>query len=318
MRVVVVTGMSGSGKSVALRALEDAGYYAIDNLPVALFDTLVNRSTLGNGEVDRLALVVDTRDAQNLSRLPPQLDAARAEGHEVEVVFLDASDAALSRRFSETRRRHPLVVSSSGVRIADSDSSKDGLTVAEAIEAERALLEPLRSVATRVIDTSTLTIHQLKRELSLLATVRGARVPLGLTVLSFGFRHGVPQEADLVFDVRFLPNPYFVEHLRPLTGLDEACAAYVLENPMTKAFLDKLFPMLEFLVPQYENEGKAYLTIAIGCTGGQHRSVAIAARLAEWLRAAGRDARLRHREIREPRPRGTSEVGRGGGGPSAP
>lgn len=304
MRVVVVTGMSGSGKSVALRALEDAGYYAIDNLPVALFDTLVNRSALGNGEVDRLALVVDTRDAQNLSRLPPQIDAARAEGHEVEVVFLDASDATLARRFSETRRRHPLDA---------------GLTIAEALEAERALLEPLRSVATRVIDTSTLSIHELKRELSRLATTRGSRVPLGLNVLSFGFRHGVPQEADLVFDVRFLPNPYFVEHLRPLTGLDEACAAYVLENPMTKAFLEKLFPMLEFLVPQYENEGKAYLTIAIGCTGGQHRSVAIAARVAEWLRAAGRETQLRHREIREARPRGTSEVGRGGGGgPSAP
>jgi UPF0042 nucleotide-binding protein len=214
-------------------------------------------------------------------------------------VFLDASDAALSRRFSETRRRHPLVVSSSGVRIADSDSSKDGLTVAEAIEAERALLEPLRSVATRVIDTSTLTIHQLKRELSLLATVRGARVPLGLTVLSFGFRHGVPQEADLVFDVRFLPNPFFVPELKAFTGKDARVSQFVLGQEGAAEFVLRVEGLLAFLLPRYQKEGKSYLTVAIGCTGGKHRSVALAQVLTDRLKQlpGGATAQLWDRDV---------------------
>jgi UPF0042 nucleotide-binding protein len=284
MRVVVVTGVSGSGKSVALRALEDAGFYAIDNLPVPLFDKLLELSSLGRDDIHKLALVIDTRDAMNLTQLPGRVAHARDEGHEVTVVFLDASDAALHRRFSETRRRHPL---------------DDGATVTEAIERERGLLERLRETADRIIDTSELSIHQLRREMTkLVTTTAGAAVPLSVTVQSFGFKHGMPTDADLVFDVRFLPNPHFVEALRPHTGEDEAVAAYVLERPETTAFLGHLEPMLAFLLPQYEHEGKAYLTIAIGCTGGQHRSVAIARRVASRLEAQGREVRLRHRDMR--------------------
>ncbi|MFO0725190.1 MAG: RNase adapter RapZ [Myxococcota bacterium] len=287
MRIVVVTGLSGSGKSVAIRALEDAGYYAIDNLPIALFDKLIELSTFGKDELAKLALVVDTRDVQGLGLMPSAIQSAREQGHEVEVVFLDASDAAIERRFSETRRRHPL---------------DEGATIKEAIEHDRALLEPLRAAATRIIDTSTMSIHELRREVTKLVSGGPQAIPLGITVVSFGYRQGVPNEADLVFDVRFLPNPFFVESLRALTGEDEACASYVLERPESQAFLGLLYPMLKFLLPQYEFEGKAYLTIAFGCTGGQHRSVAIARTVADWLRKEGREVRVRHRDIRKALP----------------
>lgn len=293
MRVVVVTGVSGSGKSVALRSLEDAGFYSIDNLPVALFDKLLDLSTLGRDDIGKLALVIDTRDAANLGQLPMHVVHAREQGHEVTVVFLDASDAALQRRFSETRRRHPL---------------DGGGTVREAIEIERKLLERLRETADRIIDTSDLSIHHLRREMTKIATTAvGTSVPLSVTVLSFGFKNGTPSDADLMFDVRFLPNPHFIESLRPLTGEDEACAAYVMGRPETQAFIAHLEPLLAFLLPQYEQEGKAYLTIAIGCTGGQHRSVAIARNIAEWLRRTGREVRLRHRDVKSAvLPRGDS------------
>lgn len=284
MRVVVVTGVSGSGKSVALRALEDAGFYSIDNLPVALFDKLLDLSTLGRDDIGKLALVIDTRDAANLGQLPMRVVHAREQGHEVTVVFLDATDAALHRRFSETRRRHPL---------------DGGGTVREAIEIERGLLARLRETADRIIDTSELSIHHLRREMNKVATTAvGHTTPLSVTILSFGFKHGSPSDADLMFDVRFLPNPHFVEALRPLSGEDEPCATYVLERPETQAFLGHLESMLAFLLPQYEQEGKAYLTIAIGCTGGQHRSVAIARKIADWLSDNGREVRLRHRDMR--------------------
>jgi RNase adapter protein RapZ len=280
---------------VALRALEDAGFYSIDNLPVALFDKLLDLSTLGRDDIGKLALVIDTRDAANLGQLPTYVVRAREQGHEVTVVFLDASDAALHRRFSETRRRHPLEGTG---------------TVSEAIAMERGLLSGLRETADRIIDTSELSIHQLRREMNKLATTAvGTSVPLSVTVMSFGFKNGAPSDADLMFDVRFLPNPHFIEGLRPLTGEDEAVAAYVMGRPETQAFLGHLEPMLGFLLPQYEQEGKAYLTIAIGCTGGQHRSVAIAATVAQWLRQKGREVRLRHRDMRAAvLPRGDSST----------
>lgn len=282
MRVVVVTGISGSGKSVALRALEDAGYYAIDNLPMVLFDKLLELSQ-SSIEIEKLALGVDTRDASHLQLMPARLEAARSQGHDVDIIFLDATDDALDRRFSETRRRHPLA---------------HNITVKEAIARERALLEPLRNVAKKIVDTSTMSTHELKREMQRLVSDAGGVVAMGVTVMSFGFRHGIPAEADMVLDVRFLPNPHFVDALRPLTGEDEACAAYVMERPETQAFLTHLFPLLGFLLPQYEQEGKAYLTIAVGCTGGQHRSVALARRIADWVREHGREVRLRHRDMR--------------------
>lgn len=287
MRVVVVTGVSGSGKSVAIRALEDAGFYAIDNLPIALFDKLLELSGYGAGVIDKLALVIDTRDWTNLKQLPAHVERARREGHEVELVFLDASNASLERRFSETRRRHPL----------DGGSA----TVAEAIEAERQLLEPLRESASFIIDTSDMSIHQLRKELTRIASAAGNAVPLALTLRSFGYKNGAPTDSDLVFDVRFIENPHFVDALRPLNGEDEPVKRFVLDRPETQTFLGHLIPMLEFLIPQYEQEGKAYLTIAFGCTGGQHRSVAIASHVAEHLRKQGRAVIARHRDVR-PRP----------------
>lgn len=297
MRIVVLTGMSGSGKSNALRALEDIGYYCIDNLPIRLLDKLLELFSISSGEVDKLALVIDARslvspkagsDTRDLSpsgleALPQALEATRHAGHEVSLVFLDSSPEILARRYSETRRRHPL--------------SADG-SVQSGIAVERALLEPLQQAATTRIDTSTMSVHDLKREIQ--ATFAGhtdTTRQLSVTVMSFGFKHGLPAEADLVLDVRFIPNPYFVEELRPLTGRDEPVAKFVLERPEAKTFLERLGPLLEFLVPQYDQEGKAYLTLAIGCTGGRHRSVALAGEIARFLAARGIRAQVRHRDV---------------------
>lgn len=290
--------MSGSGKSNALRALEDIGYYCIDNLPIRLLDKLLELFSASSGEVDKLALVIDarslvspkgggdTRDLvapSGLEALPHALEATRHAGHEVSLVFLDSSPEVLARRYSETRRRHPL--------------SADG-SVQSGIAVERALLEPLQQAATTRLDTSSMSVHDLKREIqATFAGTTGTTRQLSVTVVSFGFKHGLPAEADLVLDVRFIPNPYFVEELRPLTGRDEAVARYVLERPETKTFLERLGPLLEFLVPQYDQEGKAYLTLAIGCTGGRHRSVALAGEIARFLASRGIRAQVRHRDV---------------------
>jgi UPF0042 nucleotide-binding protein len=197
-------------------------------------------------------------------------------------VFLDAADDMLERRYSETRRRHPL--------------SPDG-TVKEGIAAERELLEPLRFSATRVIDTSNMSVHDLKKEISHLYSSVGADHGLSVSLMSFGFKHGAPAEADLVFDVRFLPNPHFVPELRPHTGIEEPVSRYVLDREETREFLKRLYNLLEFLIPKYQDEGKAYLTIAIGCTGGRHRSVALAREIAAWIEKSGRRVQVRHRDI---------------------
>jgi UPF0042 nucleotide-binding protein len=279
MRIVVVTGISGSGKSTSLRALEDIGFYAIDNLPVALLDKLIALSA--SSEVEKLALVVDARVQGDLRNVPQVIEDSRRLGHEVSVLFLDADDAAVERRYSETRRRHPL--------------SKDG-SVLEGISRERALLDPLREVATITVDTTAMSVHELKQEVQ--GGLAQSTTPrLEVIVSSFGFRHGIPTHADLVFDVRFLPNPHFVEALRPKTGLDPAVSAYVLEGEDTQAFLARLLPLLEYLLPSYEREGKAHLNVAVGCTGGQHRSVALAVHLARFIEDQGFSVRVRHRDI---------------------
>ncbi len=282
LRLVVVTGLSGSGKSTALRALEDLGFFCIDNLPVVLLPRLLELSALTREEVRKFALVVDAREGGYLDRAPEVLEDARRAGHHVHVLFLEASDETLLRRYSETRRRHPL--------------SPEG-PVAEGIARERALLQSLREVADESVDTSELTVHQLKQLVQdRFAAAPGDTAPV-VTVMSFGFKHGLPPQADLLFDVRFLPNPHFVDALRPKSGLDAEVATYVLNRPETETFLTKVEDLLRWLLPLYERERKSYLTVAIGCTGGRHRSVAVAERLVERLAAHDVETRVRHRDV---------------------
>jgi UPF0042 nucleotide-binding protein len=262
--IVVITGMSGAGKTTAIRAMEDSGFSCVDNLPAPL---LLKVTELGDTH-QRLCFVIDVREGEFLKDAPRVLDEARRAGHDVQVLFLDASDEALTRRYSETRRRHPL--------------SGRG-TVADGLATERSLLKELREAAEHVLDTSSMTVHELRRQV-IARFGQPATQELALTVMSFGFKYGVPSNADLVFDVRFLPNPYFVPELKALTGKDERVSAYVIDRPDAWEFLDRVAELLGFLLPRFQREGKSYLTVAIGCTGGKHRSVAIAKVLADRLK----------------------------------
>ncbi|WAM30440.1 MULTISPECIES: RNase adapter RapZ [unclassified Myxococcus] len=271
--------MSGSGKSTAIRALEDSGFFCIDNLPVLLLPKLTELA--GGGHFERMALVVDVREGVFLKDAPRILAEVRRAGHQVEVLFLDSSDDSLIRRFSETRRRHPLAPNG---------------TVAEGIKAERQALRDLRELADQVIDSSTLNVHDLKRMVQARFSPEPAAGP-SLSIMSFGYRYGVPPQADLVLDVRFLPNPYFVPELKGLTGKVPKVAAYVLEREETQQFLEKVVDLCRFLFPRYQKEGKAYLTVALGCTGGKHRSVAIAAELTRRLTDEDTRVQLWDRDI---------------------
>jgi RNase adapter protein RapZ len=279
-QIVVITGMAGAGKSTAIRALEDSGFFCIDNLPVLLLPKLTELIGLG-GETHRLALVIDAREGQFLKDAPRVLDEARRAGHRVEVLFLDSSDDSLIRRFSETRRRHPL--------------APDG-SVAEGIRLEREALRDLREMADQVIDSSALNVHDLKRLVQARFSSEPANAP-SISVMSFGYRYGVPPQADLVFDVRFLPNPYFVPEMKGLTGRHPKVAAYVLDRPESQEFVKKIVDMCQFLFPRYQKEGKAYLTVALGCTGGKHRSVAIAQELFNRLNTPEARVQLWDRDV---------------------
>jgi RNase adapter protein RapZ len=281
VQMVVLTGVSGSGKSTALRALEDAGFYCVDNLPIIIAEKLLELSGHTAGEVSRIALGVDAREGRFLSEAPRVIRELREQGAEVKVLFLESSDEVLVRRYSETRRRHPL--------------AGEG-TVEQGIAAERRALAELKALADEVVDTTTLNVHELKR-LVARRFVGGEKTNLAVTVLSFGFRFGVPAHADMVLDVRFLPNPFFMPELRPHPGTDPRVADFVLSQPDAKTFLARLLDMLGFLLPRYRSEGKSYLTVAVGCTGGRHRSVALAAALAERLSAGGQPVRLWHRDL---------------------
>ncbi len=280
--MVILTGVSGSGKSTALRALEDAGFYCVDNLPIVFLEKLLELSAHTAGEVTRIALVVDAREGRFLAEVPRVIEEVRRTGTRVEVVFLDSKDDALLRRYSETRRRHPL--------------AGDSGSVSEGIAAERKALEGLKASANEVIDSSSLNVHELKR-LVHSRFVEGEVDQMGVTVVSFGFRYGLPSHADLVLDVRFLPNPYFVPELRPHPGTDARVREYVLGQDDAKAFLERTVDLCAFLLPRYRAEGKSYLTIALGCTGGRHRSVAIADALALRLQATSAAVRLWHRDL---------------------
>jgi UPF0042 nucleotide-binding protein len=277
VRIVVVTGVSGAGKSTALRALEDLGFYCVDNLPSPLIAKFAELAT--SSEVVKTALVIDTREGEFLLGAGEALRALKASGlAEVEVLFLDAPDEVLKRRFSETRRRHPL---------AEVD-------LEAGLRRERQLLTGLREEADAVIDTGRLSVHQLK-DIVTERYARGLATHLGVTFVSFGFKHGMPSEADVVLDVRFLPNPYFVEALSPRTGTEPEVAAFVLDNDDAREFLRHALALLRFLLPRCEAEGKSYLTVAVGCTGGRHRSVAVAIELARQL-GEGYSVTVRHRD----------------------
>lgn len=283
-RIVLVTGLSGAGKSTATKALEDLGYFCIDNLPVMLLPKLLELVSHGTSdEVQRLAIVVDAREGRFLDSTPAALEEVRREGHSLEVVFFDCSDEALLRRFSETRRRHP--------------SSPDG-SVADGIAEERRLLSQLRALADQIIDTTRMNVHELRDAVTARFGGPGKDDQLNVTLLSFGFRNGIPPASDLVFDVRFLPNPYFVEGLKPHPGTDPRVSQWVLERTQTQEFLARLESLLTFLIPQYRAEGKSYLTVSIGCTGGRHRSVALAEELAKRLTEHRRaNVKVTHRDV---------------------
>jgi len=283
-RIVVVTGLSGAGKSTATKALEDLGFFCIDNLPVMLLPKLLELVSHGTSdEVQRLAIVVDAREGRFLDSTPAALEEVRREGHQLEVVFFDCADDALMRRFSETRRRHPL--------------SPEG-SVQEGIALERGMLTQLRALADQIVDTTRMNVHELRDVITAKFGGPGQDDKLNLTLLSFGFRNGIPTASDLVFDVRFLPNPYFVEGLKAHPGTDPRVAAWVLERMQTQEFLARLESLLQFLIPQYRAEGKSYLTVSIGCTGGRHRSVALAEELGRRLTEKQRaNVKITHRDV---------------------
>jgi UPF0042 nucleotide-binding protein len=278
---IVLTGLSGSGKSQAIRALEDLGYFCVDNLPTTLIPTLAKLSL--RGDIDKVAIVVDVREGNFLSSFPKIFKRLRAMRRLNPVlIFLEASNTALVRRFSETRRPHPL---------APDRSASEG------IRDERARMSPIREMADEIVDTSDMTVHELRHFFMSLSRDR-SHAGLVVTVLSFGYKHGVPVDADLMFDVRCLPNPHFVPALRRRTGRDRAVAAFMERDASTREFIERLEQYVRYVIPHYVVEGKSYLTVAIGCTGGRHRSVMIAERLRRALaNIGGARIRVRHRDI---------------------
>jgi UPF0042 nucleotide-binding protein len=276
--VVLITGLSGAGRSGAAAVLEDLDYYVVDNLPTSLVPTIVQLAAQPAGGIDRLALV----SGRNHVDLLPVVERLRAEGHLVRILFLDASTAVLVQRYDASRRKHPLAAESEGLL--------------EAIERERTILKPIRGVADLIIDTTELNVHQLKERLIAAFAVL-VDTHLQVAVESFGFKYGLPLDADIVMDVRFLPNPHWVDELRPLTGHDLLVSNFVLESAAAGPFIDRLEVLLAELVPQYEAEGRSYLTIAIGCTGGRHRSVAITNELVRRFSARGIATRSSHRDV---------------------
>ncbi len=282
MRFVIITGMSGSGKSTALKMLEDAGYYCVDNLPVSLMEKFMELLALPNNEIEKVVLGLDVR-AEAFEDVAHILENLRVKGYQFEILFMNASNETLIKRYKESRRLHPV--------------DPDG-RIEDGVAKERMLLEDIRKQADYIIDTSGLLTRELKAELDRIFVAGEEYNNLMVNVMSFGFKHGIPSDVDLVFDVRFLPNPYYVDELKMLTGNDKAVQDYVMQYPESDAFLDKLTDMLEFLIPHYVNEGKYRLVVAIGCTGGKHRSVTLANELYQRMKNQGNyGMTIYHRDI---------------------
>jgi UPF0042 nucleotide-binding protein len=279
--ILVVTGLSGGGRSQAADNLEDMGWFVVDNLPVVLIDKVVELSGEAGGEISKLCLVVG--NARQQAGILGAIDTLRLQGHRVRIVFLEASTRELVRRYEATRRRHPLSDGTMGLE--------------DVIERERASIGEVKAAADLVIDTTGLTVHQLKSQLSSLFGAENLNDSLQVSVMSFGFKHGVPIDVDMVLDVRFLPNPHWDDDLRPMSGLDTPVKDFVLGTDLTGDFLDKTVALFELILPAYVSEGRSYLTIGIGCTGGRHRSVAISEELGKRISALGFQLRVSHRDI---------------------
>lgn len=284
MNFLIVTGLSGAGKSMAVNALEDIGFFCIDNIPVALLPRIVDFALQGENQLSRVAVVMDVRGVRNSDQLEQALADLDAKKIEYEILFLDANSQTIQRRYKETRRQHPISVT-------------DHVSIEEAIERERRLLQPLRNRAKYVIDTSLLSAAQNKERVCSLFLDKG-KCPMALTVVSFGFKYGLPQEADLVLDVRCLPNPFYVPELKNLTGMDQAVVDYVMAAPESQELLRRYESMLEYALPLYVKEGKSQLMIAVGCTGGKHRSITFARKIGEFCEKLGYEPSVQHRDAK--------------------
>lgn len=283
MEILIISGLSGSGKSKAATFLEDIGYYIVDNLPAEMMAKFADFCAGSSGRYDRVALVYDVRAGEPFDLLIDTLERMKIRGVNCRMLFLEASTTTIINRYKETRRIHPL--------------ASLGLNIEQAIAREREIMQPVRDHADFIIDSSSFSTAKLRSELLCLFGDQKDKVGLGVNVLSFGFKHGIPIEADLVFDVRFMPNPYYVEELKHLTGLDDAVSDFVMSFQQTHDFIDRLLDMLKFLLPLYREEGKTVLVIAIGCTGGHHRSVAVAHQVAEFIAGEGYLVTENHRDI---------------------
>jgi UPF0042 nucleotide-binding protein len=282
MRMVVVTGLSGSGRSAALKAFEDIGFYCVDNLPLALLHPFVEYA-LSAEETSRSAIGIDIREKGFPTRFPVLFRELKNEGRSIEMLFLDASNQTIVRRFSETRRPHAL--------------AKGTTPLLDGIMNERMALTEVKRLADRIIDTSDYTVHDLRQTIERYYAQGDSGRPMTITLVTFGYKYGAPYDLDLLFDLRFLPNPHFVPELRPLSGEDRDVREYIMAKPDTRDFLDRLQGFIEYLLPRYRSEGKSYLTIGLGCTGGRHRSVAVARIVAETLLRSGYEVNIKHRDI---------------------
>jgi RNase adapter protein RapZ len=280
---IIITGLSGSGKSGVTKCFEDLGYFCVDNLPAKLIPTFVQLCTKPGAEIRRVALTMDIRERDFVHDFPTIYNDMKSQGYDFSILFLDASDEVLVRRFSETRRPHPLAFDR---------------PVLQGIAEERDRLQPIRDIADIIIDTSALNIHELREHINkIYSTTQEVTKPLVISLISFGYKYGIPFNSDILFDVRFLPNPFFVQELKNKTGLDPAVQEYVFQNEEWKQFREKLADLLLFLLPKFVREGKTYLTLSIGCTGGKHRSVAIADYLEKLLKEEGHMVRSKHRDL---------------------